>query len=358
MITAWRRDWRKQRINTERFAREPFRFALLCLLVMMHGAVETPAAAQTTLPPPAASSSVDIQTQVSVPAKEQIRPLRVESFGGQILFEAEIGGRSVWGIFDNGFSRTVIDTGFAKSIGLELGPQDATPPVANVTTLGGALPLKFVSTAEIKIPGQFSFRSSPQLSTDLSRLTPLVGHPISLVIGKDLFDQFLFAFSVRERTFQLGRSGIFRASPEMIELNLKNDPPQLDVVINGHAATVSVDLGYDGFIALGDSAWSRLGLDQLAVKYHTFAAADGTISGSRTAIVNEVSVGPVNLRKMPVSRTAVLPGEGDGRIGTGFFSGFNFVIDQKAHRIWLQHLSKPDADAAKGDKDRKIGREN
>src|SRR5438067_8793851 len=99
MLTAWRRDWRKQRINAERFVRGPFQFALLCLLVMMHGAVEAPAAAQTTLPPPVASSSVDIQTQVSFPAKEQIRPLRVENFGGLILFEAEIGGRSVWGLF-------------------------------------------------------------------------------------------------------------------------------------------------------------------------------------------------------------------------------------------------------------------
>jgi len=275
-----------------------------------------------------------------------------------MLFETEIGGRRAWGIFDNGFTQTVVDTSFAQSIGLDDDPRGARPRFGDMTTLGGKLPLKFVNGVEIKLPGQFSFRNSPQLSTDLSRLTPIFGRPISLAIGKDLFDRFLFAFSMKEHSFQMGQSGGFRVPPQAIELNLKNDPPQIDVVINGHAATLMVDLGDNHFMALGDGAWSRLGLDQLSVTYGTHTAADGTISPSRTAIVEKVSVGPLLFSRMPVSRTLSGPSEGDGRIGMGFFAGFSFVIDQKAHKIWLFPLSKPVDEPGQDGENRKAGPKN
>jgi hypothetical protein len=121
---------------------------------------------------------------------------------------------------------------------------------------------------------------------------------------------------------------------------------------------VTVDLGDNNFISLGDGAWSRLGLDQLAVTYNTQTAPDGTISPSKTAIVAKLSVGPLLFSQMPVSQTNTLPSQGDGRIGMGFFGGFNFVIDQKAHKIWLFHLSKPVDEPAQGDKDGKAGPKN
>ena len=321
-------------------------------------ALKTPAAAQTSASSPPASGHTDIQTQIYIPPIDQRHPLTIESFGGLMLFEAEIGGRRAWGLFDNGFTQTVIDTGFAQSIGLDDDPRGARPRFGDMTTLGGKLPLKFVNSVEIKLPGQFSFRNSPQLSTDLSRLTPIFGRPISLAIGKDLFDRFLFAFSMKEHSFQMGQSGGFRAPPQAIELNLKNDPPQIDVVINGHAATMTVDLGDSSFISLGDGAWSRFGLDQLAVTYSTYTAADGTTSPSRTAIVEKGSVGPLLFTPMPVTRTPAIPSQGDGRIGMGFFAGFNFVIDQKAHKIWLFHLSKPVDEPARDGENRKAGPSN
>jgi predicted aspartyl protease len=341
MIAACRRSSRDNRVSAGRFALRASWFASICFLFICYSALKTPAAAQTSANSPPASGITDVQTQVYFPPIDQRHPLTIESFGGLMLFETEIGGRRAWGLFDNGFTQTVIDTGFAQSIGLDDDPQGARPRFGDMTTLGGNLPLKFVNSVEIKVPGQFSFRKSPQLSTDLSRLTPIFGRPISLTIGKDLFDQFLFAFSVKERSFQMGQSGGYRAPPQAIELNLKNDPPQIDVVINGHAATLLVDLGDNHFIALGDGAWSRLGLDQLAAVDKRFTAADGTISPSKTAIVEKLSVGPLLFSQMPVSRTPSGPGGGDGRIGMGFFAGFNFVIDQKAHKIWLFPLSKP-----------------
>jgi len=321
-------------------------------------ALKTPAAAQTSANSPPASGTTDVQMQFYIPPIDQRHALTIERVGGLMLFEAEIGGRRAWGLFDDGFTRTVIDTGFAQSIGLDDDPRGARSKFGDLTTLGGKLPLKFVNSVEIKIPGQFSLRAAPQLSTDLSRLTPILGRPISLIVGEDLFDQFLFAFSVEKRSFQMGQSGSFRAPPQAIELNLKNDPPQLDVVINGHAATVTVDLGDNNFISLGDGAWSRLGLGQLAVTYNTQTAPDGTISPSKTAIVEKLSVGPLLFSQMPVSQTNTLPSQGDGRIGMGFFGGFNFVIDQKAHKIWLFHLSKPVDEPAQGDKDGKAGPKN
>jgi predicted aspartyl protease len=349
MMATCKRGDRNNRVDAGWFALRASWTASICLILICYLALKTPAAAQTPASSPPASGAVDIQTQIDIPPIDQRHPLTIDSFGGIMLFEAEIGGRRTWGLFDNGTTETVIDSGFAQSIGLDVDPRGARPKLGDLTTLGGKLPLKFVNSVEIKLPGQFSFRSSPQLSTDLSRLTPMLGRPISLIIGKDLFDRLLFAFSVKERSFQMGQSGGFRAPPQAIELNLKNDPPQVDVVINGHAATLTVDLGDNSFISLGDGAWSRLGLDQLAVTYNTHTAADGTVSPSKTAIVEKLSVGPLDFTPMPVTRTTTLPSQGDGRIGMGFFAGFNFVIDQKAHKIWLFPLSKPNGPAREGE---------
>ncbi|MGR4864332.1 pepsin/retropepsin-like aspartic protease family protein [Caulobacter sp. LARHSG274] len=357
MMAGCRRGDRNGQVSAGRFALCALRFASIFLLFICYSALKTPAAAQTSASSPPASGITNVQTQVYFPPIDQRHPVTIDSFGGLMLFETEIGGRRAWGLFDNGFMQTVIDTGFAQSIGLDDDPQGARPRFGDLTTLGGKLPLKFVNGVDIKLPGQFSFRNSPQLSTDLSALSRLVGRPISLVIGQDLFDQFLFAFSVKERSFQMGQSG-FRAPPQAIELNLKNNPPQIDVIINGHAATLTVDLGDNNFISLGDEAWSRFGLEQLAVTHSTNTAADGTISPSRTAIVDKLSVGPLVFTPMPVTRTSALPGQGDGRIGMGFFAGFNFVVDQKAHKIWLFPLSKPVDKPARDGESPKAGPKN
>jgi hypothetical protein len=168
-----------------------------------------------------------------------------------------------------------------------------------------------------------------------------VGRPIALVIGKDIFDNFLLMVSLTSRCIQVLPRGSLHVPPGAMQLALKNDLPQINILINGRPAVVTVDLGYGGAIALNNAAWNRLGLDdQASIEYPT--TAKWPVGPAKSTIVGEVSVGPVKVHQVSIDNELVIPEDGDGIIGMAFFSAFNFAVDLKAHRIWL--FPRPDSD--------------
>ena len=291
-----------------------------------------------------------VQLKFSLSEKDRA-PVPFEIVHGHLLFKARISGVDVWALLDNGFTKTVIDTKFAGPPG-----PDAAPAL-QARTPAGSVELKHVPSVGIEVPGQFTFTDSFQLAEDLSNVSKIAGRPISLVIGKDVFENFLFLVSFSDRTFQVGASSVMNV-PAPFKLNLplggkqlvlNNDRPQIDVVINGRPAALTVDLGDDAAIVLNDAAWNRLGLNDLAVFTNTSMGADGLVSPTRITVVDEVSVGPINGHQVPVDNHPVIPEDGDGTIGLGFFSAFNFAFDLKAHRIWLFPRPAPGGEPVQAD---------
>jgi predicted aspartyl protease len=299
------------------------------LLVAAGAAFAVVAQAQ---PKPEVPQTSAFQVQFHFPPPAERKPVPFELVHNHILFKARVEGRDTWAMLDTGLAETVVDTRFARASGLNVGP---TAGEARTTT--GHLDRQLLlHGARIEIPGQLDVRP-PVSAVDLSSVSALFGRPVSLVIGRDLFDILAFFVSATGGSFQLSPSGTLHVPPGTPQLELKNGEGQLDVTIAGKPAVLTVDLGSDAGIGLSKSAWDRLGLT--AAAEGKSVGADGRLASTKSAVVASVSIGPIQGRNLSVTAGPMLPDFGDGIIGMGFFSGYDFVIDLNARRIWLSPVA-------------------
>jgi hypothetical protein len=282
-------------------------------------------------PQPEVSRTLALQVQIHFPPPGESKPVSFELVHNHLLFRAMVEGHEVWALLDNGLAGSAVDSGFAKLADLKLGP-----PAGRALTATGSLERRLVTDVRFEIPGQMEVRA-PLQAIDLSVVSKLSGRPVSLIIGKDYFDILAFFVSSTTSTFQLAPSGAMHVPPGTARLDLKNGEPQRDVMIAGKTAVVTPDLGSDLAIGLSASAWNRLGLS--ATAEGKLVGANGRTASTMLAIVDTISIGPIWARNLRVTVAPMLPSTGDGIIGMGFFSRYDFVIDQKARHIWLSPLA-------------------
>ena len=61
----------------------------------------------------------------------------------------------------------------------------------------------------------------------------------------------------------------------------------------------------------------------------------GTIFADEHATVPNVAMGPFDAQADDASTQPILPADGDGIVGLGFQSRFEFALDTKASKLWL-----------------------
>jgi len=280
-------------------------------------------------------SQFNLQLQFD-PAQRKPVPFELER--DHILFRVQVEGRTVWAMLDNGAERTIIDSGFAKSSGLKV-----SAPVGLAHTVTGALESGLAADTHVIIPGQASIAATLG-AIDLSYTSRVMGRPISLIVGKELFQSLAVVILPSRKTLEFWPSTVDNLPPQVPRLVLPpnagpiildNNTPQIRGSIGGKPVRLAVDLGDLSTIAVGEAAWHRLGLDHLATTIGESAASDGRPIRTKTAMAGAVRIGWESRSKAAVTLLPVLPEQGDGRLGIGFFRHYDFAIDLRARRIWL-----------------------
>lgn len=306
------------------------RFALLAPWIVLSLVAFWPFAAVFAEQPVADPAASREQFDIRLVPREQREAVPYELGRGTVVFKALINGREVWAFLDNRASGSLIDEALARSLGLQL-----NSVAGRVITPTGALERWRVSErVDISIPGQVGMQT-PVSATDLSLLSAVAGRPISLIVGKEYFDVLVFVFTPRNRQFQLGPSGSLRLPADAPYLILQNDRPQIEVMVAGRPTLLTIDLGYNGDIALRQEAWDRLGISELPTTPNASVNMDGLITPSVATTLDEVSLGSRRVKDVKVALTTAFPDDRDGLIGFGMLSRFNFALDIKARRLWL-----------------------
>lgn len=263
-------------------------------------------------------------------SKEERIPVHFELLNGVLVFRATIGGKEVWAILDNRLESSLIDAGFAQTAGISLGQE-----IGPMRTPTGSLPRRLTSYVQVIVPGQVAINTRLS-AVDLSFLAKATGRPIALALGREYFGNLLFLIKPSNHTFQLGPSGAdLNVAAGTTLIALQSDRPKLGVVIDGVALQVTLDLGYNGAIALSDDAWARAGLDKLSSIERKSAHLEGTVFTVPHVTVPSVKVGARRFANVDVSKQPVLADDGDGMIGLGFLAQSDFALDIKAGKLWL-----------------------
>jgi hypothetical protein len=306
------------------------RYWISAILVTCGLSLAATAAVGRARPQTEAASNTRFNVNLKFPTLKERAPVRFELVNGVLVFRATVDGKEVWAILDNRLESSLIDSGFARTAGISLGPT-----IGPMRTPTGSLPRQLTSYVQINVPGQISINA--RLSAiDLSFLAKATGRPISLALGKEYFGNLLFLIKPSNNTFQLGPSGANLNTPANVTpIALLSDRPKLAVVVNGVALQVTLDLGYNGTIALSSEAWIKTGLDKQPSIQRKSARLEGMIFTVPHATASTVQLGAARFTNMDASRQPVLPDDGDGMIGLGLLSLFDFALDIKAGKLWL-----------------------
>ena len=274
-------------------------------------------------------TSVTTQVQIDF-IKENRAPVSFELRNGVLLFRVTIAEREAWAIFDSGSDESIIDTDFAHEAGLPPGE-----PNGELRTPTGTVPKRLIKDVPVVIPGQLRFRA-PLAKADISEYYVHVGRRIDLVLGKEYTSSLELIVSTQAKAFLLARSGSLTPPSEYpaIVLQQCGRYAGVEIVIPPNHACVSIDMGFNGELALEPSIWGRLAPEDVKLTPEVVVNGEGVPSPSKAGLLPEVRIGAIVTRDV---RTSILsaPGMGDGRLGMGFLTSFDFVLDIGAGKLWL-----------------------
>jgi len=299
-----------------------FRLVLPLLILVVLGEVGAGAR-------PDGGASVTTQVQIDF-IKENRAPVSYELRNGVLFFRVTIAEREAWAIFDSGSDESIIDANFANEAGLPPGE-----PNGALRTPTGMVPKRLIKDVPVVIPGQLRFRA-PLAIANISAYYVHVGRRIDLVLGKEYISSLELIVSTQSKAFLLARSGTLAPPSEYpaIALQQCGRYAGVQIVIPPNHACVSIDMGFNGELALEPSIWGRLVPEDIKRTSEVVVNGEGAPSASKAGLLPEVRIGTVVTRDV---RTSILgaPGMGDGRLGMGFLTSFDFVLDIGAGKLWL-----------------------
>ncbi len=287
-----------------------------------------PEAAESQYTPP---ERFEFKIRINFTQGAERKPVQFERIKGLIVFRARVQGKDVWAILDNLSDGSLLDSGFARAVGLPM-----SAPIGPLRTQNGALERRWIDAVDVAIPGQISMATRLS-ATDLAFFKRATGRDISLIVGKELFDSLAFIIYHDDR-FEIVLSGSIKVSPgvEAIELGQAQGKPLIPVKIDGADAALALDLGYNGEVTLSDAAWLRTGITGTSSRSILVGQTDGLLKLHQATVVRRLSLGSITLSNVEITRGLSTEGEGaDGLLGMTILSQFTVAIDVKARKLWL-----------------------
>lgn len=268
------------------------------------------------------------------PPKAERKPIPFELLKGVLVFRAKINGQPVWAVLDNGADMSSIDRQFAVDQKIAVGPI-----VSPFKTASGTVERRIALNVPFELPGQFS-TAAPFSVVDLRFMAIGIGRPISLVVGREYFANFLFAILTGRRTFEIGPGGRVRFPASVPLAAIEDDRARVQVDINGTKLSLLVDLGATGQLLVGPAAWTRLGLEKAPHTSGWSSNLNGKLFEVLTTTVPRATFGPFAQDNVRITRQPKVLHDADGYIGLGFLSNFNFAIDVKGRKLWMLGVKK------------------
>lgn len=279
-------------------------------------------------------------------------PISFDLYAGtRIYIPATVNGTQTEVLLDSGAEMTVLDLGFAQSLGLVLEGE-----VAAVGT-GGVGEARFARGVTLDLGG-ITFVDRTVAVIDLAAIGQALGRPLPVILGKDAFNALVvdIDFPARSLTFHepsgyappegtteltLVSSGAIRA----VAVSIEGRPPVL----------VDFDTGNGGALILYPAYAEAEGLLEGRPATTVMSGAVGGVRESGLATIQTLTLGEFVIRDVPTVFPPAGPSAVDadrtaGNIGMGILGRFRLVTDFAHDRLWLS--ATPEALAVPFAKDR------
>lgn len=253
---------------------------------------------------------------------------RLRIVGDRIYLPVTVDGRATEALLDSGAAATVIDSEFARRLGLARG----TPATARGSGRAVAA-AELVPGVRLQVAG-LVLRPAAVAVIDLGDISRRLAHRrIDVIVGRDLFDAARLAIDLRAGT--LARVGsMAEPAGERLPLTARRGIESVPVTIEGYAAQADFDLGNGGRVLIGAALARRLLRDGRA----TGSVGAGGIGGEtrqRTLVLRDLTIAGRRFVDVPAAVDAN-PTAADANIGVRVLREFRIVTDFADRAVWLE----------------------
>src|SRR5579859_1639192 len=260
-----------------------------------------------------------------------------EFFDGERIFiPSTVNGHAVKLILDSGAGISVLDSAFAKSANIKGGGS------LGVMGVGGNSTMQLAPNLQVKM-GALTLSPITAGLIDLSGVSADMGHPLPLVLGKEVLNQLVIDIDFQRHRIAFRDPQGFSGPPGAVRLELgrHSDNHTVPVSVDG-AAPVPFDFDLGNGSPLNVYADHRDQAHLLDGKRQSLTLTGG-VGGAhpdKMAMVDSIALGGVQLTEIPAAfpdagSDAVSSDRSAGNIGLPVFKRFRLMTDYPHNAIWL-----------------------
>lgn len=269
----------------------------------------------------------------ALPAQAEKRPFRLA--GGQVVFDVTIKGRVVPALLDTGATRSLIEVGLAKELGIRA-QKVRGGGTAGVT--GARIAYGRTQDVPVNIGAGQKWRSLGTYPADAS----FADKDVRVLIGMDMLSTLVLSLDFETMTIELQRSTAF-TPPAREPLKLTQSGwyrPTLSVELAGVQAELLLDTAASVALHLDAAFVAQTPvLKALPASRQSIAGVDG-VRDHDAIVVPEIVFGAEAFADVRASSGSLAALRGsdtmDGVMGVGLLKHFIVVIDFGSNRVWMR----------------------
>ncbi|GHG76214.1 retropepsin-like aspartic protease [Comamonas sp. JC664] len=255
----------------------------------------------------------------------------------RVYIPAQVNGRATQVLLDSGAEMTVLDTAFARELGVELHGQ------LEAVGSGGRAQARLASGVDIAL-GDLRLTGLTVAVIDLSEVERLIGHPLPVVLGKEAFNALVVDVDFPNRRVAFHEASSFKAPPKAVRLPLVESAGGQRAVhlsVEGRPAIpVLFDVGNSGALSLFPAYWQQAGLLEGRRSSKTLSGAVGGLKESDVTTLKHVEFAGITLKDVPTvfdaaGKSVSASDRLLGNLGLGVLARFRMITDYAADTLML-----------------------
>lgn len=247
--------------------------------------------------------------------------------GGHIYLNARVNGRTALAVLDSGAGATLLDSAFARELGLL--PEGAF----RAQGLGGSQEFSFAHVDSYEVAGAVLAGQTLAVLSIRDAFLPATGRSIDMILGYDFLSRFITVIDYPAGTLSLHRSGEYTPPQEAIRIEgeLSMSLISFDAVIEDSIpVTLLLDTGAGGALHLTRTFMEGRGLP-LAGRPSRESRVEAVGGGGTVGLfpVESLTLAGVSI---PCGEASVFDDPGllsryDGLLGSDILSRYTLVLD-------------------------------
>lgn len=291
----------------------------------------SPAATVWTRPQP-------VRIYAFKPGIDHTAPVAFDFFAGnRVYIPASVNGLDTHVMLDSGAEATVLDQTWAAAHGIK--------PSGKVVAVGtgGVQEAQLASGVTIRI-GDLELKNLTVALIDLSAIEKLIGRPMPVVLGKEVFNELVVDLDFQGKTIAFHEPASFKPPPGAAETPIltANGLRSVPVSIEGRPPVqMDFDIGNGSPLLVYSAFWKPAGLlDDGRPQSAGLSGAVGGLKERKLTTVRTVTFGGTTFTEVPA---VLFEDNGDssesnrtlGNIGLPILSRFRLFVDYPNDRLWL-----------------------